>query len=238
MQRDEVGGRIHVVGGLRFLDAEFPVALGAHVRVVRDHPHPEPERAVGHELPDPAETEDAEGLLVQLDAGELRSLPLPAGQRRMRLGHVPRQRQQQRHRVLGCGDHVRLRRVGDDDAALGRRRHVDVVDADPGPSDGAQARCVLEQLGVELGRRADQDPVVVADLLGKLLAAPVDAEVDVEVAAEQLDPGVADLLGDEHPRLRSAVGRAHELRSRTQSMHAVSACTSAGSVAGNIATRS
>ena len=54
-------------------------------------------------------------------------------------------------------------------------------------------------------------------------------DVDLEVLAQQVDPGVADLLGDEHAR--------HD-RSRTQSMQAVSACTSAGSVAGNMATRS
>ena len=39
---------------------------------------------------------------------------------------------------------------------------VDVVDADSGPSDHAQARRALEQLGVELRLRADDDRVVVA----------------------------------------------------------------------------
>ena len=56
----------------------------------------------------------------------------------MRLGHVARQREQQRHRVLGGGDHVRLRRVGDDDPGLGGGIDVDVVDPHAGPADGSQ----------------------------------------------------------------------------------------------------
>ena len=59
----------------------------------------------------------------------------PAIERGVRLRNVAGQREQQRQRVLGRGDDVRLRRVGDDDAVLGRRRHVDVVDADAGAAD-------------------------------------------------------------------------------------------------------
>jgi hypothetical protein len=73
-----------------------------------------------------------------------------------------------------------------------------------------------------------------ADPLAELLGAPAGAEVDVEVVAQQRDAGVSDLLGDEHAGL--FIG-AHD-RSRTQSTQAVSASTSDGSVAGNIATRS
>ena len=53
---------------------------------------------------------------------------------------------------------------------------------------------------VELRRRADQDPVVVADPIGELLPGPAVADLDVEVLLEQLDPGLADVLGDEHSR--------------------------------------
>ena len=134
--------RVDVVRRLGLLDAQLPVALGGDVRVERDHAHPERPRALGHELADLAEAEDPERLLVQLDAGELRALPRAAGQRRVRLGNVARQRQQQRHRVLGGGDHVRLRRVGDDDPALGGGIDVDVVDphARPGRRRAAARR--------------------------------------------------------------------------------------------------
>jgi hypothetical protein len=71
--------------------------------------------------------------------------------------------------VLGGRDHVGLRRVGDDDPALGGGDDVDVVDTDAGAADGAQVVGTAQQLGVELGRRADQDAVVAADSVGQLV---------------------------------------------------------------------
>ena len=70
---------------------------------------------------------------------------------------------------------------------------------DAGPADGAQPARLDQQFAVELGRRADQDPVVVADPLVELLCAPAGADVDVEVLAQQVDAGLADLLGDQNP---------------------------------------
>ena len=90
----------------------------------------------------------------------------------MRLRHVARQRQHQRDRVLRRRDDVRLRRIRHHDPALGRRRHVDVVDADPRTPDHAQLVGALDQLGVQPRRRADQDPVVATDPLRELLARP------------------------------------------------------------------
>ena len=116
----------------------------------------------------------------------------------MRLRHVAGQREQQRHRVLGRGD----RRWT---AARWRRRRragggvdVDVVDAHPGPRDRPQPVGLGEQVGVDLGGRADQDAVEVGDAPLELGAVPAGAELDVEAGrAQQLDAGVADLLGDE-----------------------------------------
>ena len=221
---DEVGLGVHVIARLRLVDAHLAVALGADERIERDHAHAEPLGAVRHELADAAEAEDPERLLVQLDAGELRALPLARGERHVRLRHVAREREQQRHRVLGGGHDVGLRGVGDDDPALGRRRHVDVVDADPGAPDRTEVRPPVDEVLGELRRRADEDAVVLADALGELLVAPVDAEVDVEVLAQERDAGVADLLLDEHPqasavrlRGRAGVGRAERAHAPTRS---------------------
>jgi hypothetical protein len=41
-----------------------------------------------------------------------------------------------------------------------------------------------------------------SDPFGELLPRPVDAELDVKMAAEQLDAGLPDLLGDEHTGVR------------------------------------
>ena len=69
---------------------------------------------------------------------------------RVRLRDVAREREHQRHGVLGGGDDVRLRRVGDDDAALGRRLDVDVVDADAGAADHLQVVGAVDQVGGQL----------------------------------------------------------------------------------------
>ncbi len=57
---------------------------------------------------------------------------------------VARQRQHQADRVLRGGDGVALGGVDDDDAALGRRLDVDVVDADAGAADDQQLGRGLE----------------------------------------------------------------------------------------------
>ena len=178
--------RVDVVGRLGLLDAELAVALGGDERVEGDDVHPERPRARGDELADAAEAEHAERLLVDLDAAELRALPASRGQRRVRLRDVAREREHQRDRVLGRGDDVRLRRVGDDDPALGRGRDVDVVDADARAADDPQVVGALDQLRVELRGRADQDAVVGADPLGELLGATSPSPTStVEALAQQ-----------------------------------------------------
>ncbi len=92
-----------------------------------------------------------------------------------------------------------------------------------------------------------------ADPLRQLLVAPVEAEVHVEVLAQQLHAGVADLLlhqdlqaltvrADGRRRRRCSCGALHgahdAILSTIHSIQDVSACTSAGSTAGNIPIRS
>ena len=98
----------------------------------------------------------------------LLTLPLAAREAGVRLRDVAGEREHQRDRVLGGGDRVGLRRVGDDDPALGGGGDVDVVDAHAGTADHPQVVGALDHLGVELRRAADQDAVVVADALQQL----------------------------------------------------------------------
>jgi hypothetical protein len=201
VDRDEVALAVQVGARLRLLDPELAEALGRHERVEREHVHPERAGARRHELADAAEAEHAERLLVDLDAAEPRALPAPRGQRSVGLRDVARERQHQRHGVLRGGHDVRLRRVGDDDAALGGRLDVDVVDPDAGAADHAQVVGARDQLGGQLRRRADEDAVVAADALRELLVAPVDPDVDGEALAQHVDAGLGDLLLDENPVL-------------------------------------
>ena len=180
--------------------------------------------ALGDELPDAAEAEDAERLLVHLDPAELAALPLAALQRRVRLRDVAHLGEQHRDRVLGRRDDVRLGRVGDDDAALGGGRHVDVVDADPGAADHLQAVGALDHVRGQLGGRADHDRVVVADRRRQLLLAPCRCSTSTsKCSPQQLDAGIGDLLLDEdpvavlvRPSVRSADGLRRAARRRAR----------------------
>src|SRR5436309_1428107 len=202
---DEVRLRVQLLAAGRLLDPELAVALGADERVERQHAHLKALRSVRHQLTDAAEAEDPERLLVQLNAREARALPAPARQRRVRLRDVARERQQQGHGVLGRGHDVGLRRVGDDDPTLGRGVDIDVVHAHTGSSDDAQRVRTLDQLAGQLGGRADHDPLELADPLSELLLVPVEPQLDLEVIAQELHAGPADVLPDEHARARRAV---------------------------------
>ena len=99
--------------------------------------------------------------------------------------------------MLGGGDDRRLGSVENEDAAPRRLLDVDVVDADSGPSDHSEVRRTLEQRGVELRLRSDDDRVVVSDDVSERR---LDVDVDIEAGAKELDAGVGDGLPDEDPR--------------------------------------
>jgi hypothetical protein len=111
---------------------------------------------------------------------------------------VPRQRDQQRHRVLGGGDVVAAGGVHDGDAAGGGGTHVDVVDADARPPDHPQGLGGRDHVGAHLGSAPDHQTVGVGDLLEQRVrveARLVDG-VEPSCALEDLEAlggkGVAD----------------------------------------------
>jgi hypothetical protein len=59
------------------LDLHRLGAAGREVGVVGEHPHPEGLSALGDLAADAAESDDAEGLAEELDAGERLAVPLP-----------------------------------------------------------------------------------------------------------------------------------------------------------------
>ena len=193
VQREEVRTREHLVER-RALDAELAKPFGGHERVVGEDAQLEAERAARDLLADAAEAEHAQRLARELDAPEARALPAAVLERRVRLRDVAGQREQQPDRVLGRRDDGRLRRVRHDDAAARRRLDVDVVHADARAADHLQIVRARDQVGTELGRRADDDPVVAPDRLREVR---LGVDVDVEAVAQQLDAGGRNLLPDE-----------------------------------------
>jgi hypothetical protein len=111
VERDElrVGERrLHRLGAL---DAELAEALLRDERVVRDHAHPEPGGAARDLLADPAEAEDGERLVRELDPAPARALPAAVLQRGVRLRDVPGERDEEPDRVLRGRDDGRLGRI-------------------------------------------------------------------------------------------------------------------------------
>ena len=100
---------------------------------------PNADEPLGDQDADPAEADDADGLLVELDAGVLRPLPLAVAQRGVRRADVAGGGEQQGDGELGGADDVGGRRVDDHDAGLGGGPDVDVVEADAGAGDDLEA---------------------------------------------------------------------------------------------------
>ena len=99
------------------------------------------------------------------------------------LGELAGERHQQRDGVLGGGDGIAEGRVHHDDALGGRGGHVDIVDADAGAADHAQPAIRLGQhlLG-HLGRRADGEPVIIADDGGEVVLVEAGLGVGFDAA--------------------------------------------------------
>ncbi len=189
--------------GHQLLEADHPHAhlggaAGLDVGVVGDHVHAERGQPLRDEYADAPEADDAERLLVELDAGVPAALPLPPRQGRMGRTDVARGGQHQCDGELGGTDDVGGRRVDDEYAVLGGRLDVDVVQADTGPGDDLEALRCGQGFPVDLRGGADQDGVDVDDGAEQLGAIGPVALADLEVGAEGLDGRGAQLLGDEY----------------------------------------
>ena len=195
---EQVGPAVELVDGVHAFDPELTEPLGGDELVEGQDLHVEGLRPLGDELADPAETDHAQGLAVELGALVLGAVPPSGDERAVRLRHVAEQRQGERQSVLGRGDGVRLRGVGDDDPALGGARDVDVVDTGAGPADHLHVVGAADQLRGQLGRRPDQDRVELADPLGQLGVIHVEPELDVKLFPQEVHTGVGDLLLDEN----------------------------------------
>ena len=186
-------------------DAHLRGPAGLDVGVVGDDVHAERREPVRHEDADPAEPDDADGLLVQLDAGVLRPLPLALPQRGVRRADVAGGGEHQRDGELGGGDDVGGRGVDDHHAGLGRRADVDVVEPDTGAGHDLEPRRGGERLGVDGGGAADQQRVGARQRGQQLGAVGAVAVPDLEVGPELLDGRRAQLLGDQDDRLAQQV---------------------------------
>lgn len=186
--------------------AELRRPAGLHVGVVGDHLHPERGQPLGDQDAGPAEPEDAEGLAVELGAGEARAAPLAPAQRRVRRSDVTGCGEHQRDGVLGGGDGVGARGVDDHDADLGGGADVDVLESDPRAGDHPEPGRGGQRFAVHLRRGPDEQGIRVHDRGQQLRAVGAVAPADLEVGTERLDGRRAQLLGDENDGKAHSVG--------------------------------
>jgi hypothetical protein len=119
----------------------------------------------------------------------------------MGLGNVAGLRQQQRHRVLGGRDDVRLRGVDHHHAAGRGGVDVDVVEPDPGAADDDQVGSGGEHIGRHLCRRSDDQGVRPHDRLEHLFGRQIGLDVDgVAGRPEPVETALGDRFGDEDAR--------------------------------------
>lgn len=101
--------------------------------------------------------------------------------------------------MLGGGDGVGRRRIHHQASKLSRRPQIHVVDADAGPTDDLQpAARRLEHLAADLGPAPHDQRVAKRDLGAELFGAEVVGAVDIGEFLEEVEPGLAELLGDQN----------------------------------------
>ena len=162
VEGDDVGAG-EEFGEFDFLHAEVDGAFFREEGVVGDDAHVEADGAVGDDCADVAAADEAEGFCGQLHAHEAVLFPLAGAGAGGGFGDLPGQGEHHGDGVLGCCDGVAEGGVHDHDAAGGGAFDVDVVDADAGAADDAEAGGGVQQFLRDLGCGADREAVVVGD---------------------------------------------------------------------------
>lgn len=110
--------------------------------------------------------------------------------------------------MLGGGDGVGGGRVHHKATELGGRLQVDIVDPHPSPADHLEPPLGrLEHLPRHLRPAPNHQRVHQRDLGTQLLRRQVVRALHLREAAEQLEPGLAELLRDQHRWLGGRGGR-------------------------------
>ena len=194
--------------------AQFLCALRRHERVEREERDPPRAQARGHARADLAEADEPHGLSLKLRPDELRALPFPSLQRSLCLGDLAQEREEDRDRMLRCGDDVPGWSVDDEDPAFRRGLDVHVVEADTRAPDDAELLPGGQELPVHLRRGPHDEGVVIADRREKGLAGEIGADVRGQAGLrENREAGLGEGFRDEdairrHPALALFVSMA------------------------------
>ena len=118
----------------------------------------------------------------------------------MGLGDVPGLGQQQSHGLFGGREDVGLGGVDHHHPPLGGPGHVHVVEPDAGPPHHDEVGAGRQHLGCDGGGRADDEGLGPDDGTHQLLGGQPELDIDlVAGVGHQIETGLCQLLGDEHP---------------------------------------
>ena len=148
-------------------DAELLKAVFGNVRVVADGLHFHGLHALGDARANAAEADDADGLVLELDARKPFPVPFAGHQGIVSLGDVAGHGHDHGAGVFRRSYRIGRRRIDDDNPSFCRRLDVDAVDADAGPADDLQFRGRVDDLFRYVGHGAGNQAVVLADALDK-----------------------------------------------------------------------
>src|SRR6266404_114065 len=158
VQGNEVGRCQQLVESFNELHLQTSRAGGGEIRIVGDHAHAECDRAAAKLASNSAHADNAERLVVKLDAFEFFPAPLLASQTCIGLRNFSRDVQHQRERVFGSRNGVAARCIEHDYAATSCRFNVDVINADPGATDYAKFARGVQHVGGHFGFAANNEP--------------------------------------------------------------------------------
>ncbi len=165
-------------------------------RIVDNHLHLEASGPVGDNGANFAEADDADDLVENFTPLELFLVPFAGLEGGGAPGNVPGKCQHHRDGVFGGGHDIACRCVHDDDAALGSRRNIDIVETDAGASDHLQPSGRFEQIFGHLCRAPDDQCIVIADngFERRRCEAGFHVHVDARRLLEHLDPNFTKIV--------------------------------------------
>ena len=112
--------------------------------------------------------------------------------------------------MFGCSDRIAVGRIHDNDAALGCRRDIDIVDPDAGAADDLEIVRRVEQLGGDLCRRAHREPLIARQAALQFGRAEPGRNIGLDAARGQdLNGARAQLIGDQYLRHSKLRKRTH-----------------------------
>jgi hypothetical protein len=181
------------------LDAERRREIGGDVRIVREEAHVERAGALRDFLADPAQPHEAERLPTELGSEKALLLPPSGLHRQVGRRDPARERQHQRHGVLGHADAVGARRVDHQHALRAGGGDVDVVHAGSRARHDPKTGRSRQEPGVDLRGAADDQRIRVRQVGRQVGRRSAAAGVDdpVGVGPQEVQRGTGELVRDD-----------------------------------------